>query len=80
MQGCSVAGRAEDRDCSAERLDPVFEADDARAAAGVGAAYSRSVRPGRSSRSSATMPRSEKNAPILNHKISSADFRMRNWT
>jgi hypothetical protein len=32
-----VDGRAEDRDGSAERLDPVFQADDARAAAGVGA-------------------------------------------
>src|SRR6185437_2090575 len=39
VQGRSVAGRAEDRDCSAKGLDPVFEADDARAAAGVGAAY-----------------------------------------
>jgi hypothetical protein len=38
VQGGSAAGRAEHRECSAERLDPVFEADDARAAAGVGAA------------------------------------------
>src|SRR6185312_7578086 len=38
VQGGSVAGRAEDRDRSAEGLDPVFEAGDARAAAGVGAA------------------------------------------
>jgi hypothetical protein len=34
VQGRSVAGRAEDRDCSAKGLNPVFEADDARAAAG----------------------------------------------
>src|SRR5258707_11429420 len=38
VQGRSVAGRAQDRDRSAEGLDPVFEADDARAAAGTGAA------------------------------------------
>ena len=49
VQRCSVAGRAEERDCSAQCLDPVFEADDARAAAGVGAAMpssrTESVRP-----------------------------------
>jgi hypothetical protein len=39
VQGCSAAGRAEDRDCSAECLDPVLEADDAGTAAGVGAPY-----------------------------------------
>src|SRR5260370_38182203 len=39
VQGRSVAGRAQDRDRSAKGLDPVFEADDARAAAGIGAAY-----------------------------------------
>ena len=38
MQGRSAAGRAEERDCSAECLDPVSKADDAGAAAGVGAA------------------------------------------
>jgi DNA-binding NarL/FixJ family response regulator len=38
VQCCSVAGRAEDRDRSAQGLDPVFEADEARAAARVGAA------------------------------------------
>ena len=38
MQGGSVAARAEDRECPAEGLDPVVEADDAGAAAGVGAA------------------------------------------
>jgi len=38
MQGGPVAARAEDRDCPAEGLDPVFESDDAGAAAGVGAA------------------------------------------
>ena len=37
VQGCPVAGRAEDGDCPAERRAPVFEAGDARAAAGVGA-------------------------------------------
>ncbi len=37
VQGCPVAGRAEDGDRPAERRDPVFEAGDARAAAGVGA-------------------------------------------
>src|SRR6202034_4688590 len=37
MQGCTVTGRAEDRDCSAECLDAGLEADDAGAAAGVGA-------------------------------------------
>src|SRR5260370_2763415 len=39
VQGRSVAGRAQDRDRSAKGLDPVFEADEARAAAGIGAAY-----------------------------------------
>src|SRR5467141_1669762 len=39
VQGRSVAGRAEDRDRSAKGLDPVFEAGDARAAAGIGAPY-----------------------------------------
>jgi CheY-like chemotaxis protein len=38
VQGRTVAGRADDRDRSAEGLDPVFEADDAGAAARVGAA------------------------------------------
>jgi hypothetical protein len=38
VQDCSVTGRARHRDGSAERLDPVFDADDARAAAGVGGA------------------------------------------
>src|SRR5689334_22036509 len=37
VQGRAVAEGAEDRDCSAERLDPVFQADDARPSAGVGA-------------------------------------------
>jgi hypothetical protein len=38
MQGRSAAGRAEERDYSAECLDPVSKAEDAGAAAGVGAA------------------------------------------
>ena len=39
VHGCSAAGRAEERDCSAECLDPVFETDDAGTAAGVGPPY-----------------------------------------
>jgi hypothetical protein len=39
VQCCSVSGWAQDRDRSAEGLDPVFEADEARAAAGIGAPY-----------------------------------------
>jgi hypothetical protein len=39
VQGCSLAGWAQDQDSAAEGLDPVSETDDAGAAARVGAAY-----------------------------------------
>jgi DNA-binding CsgD family transcriptional regulator len=39
VQGCSLAGWAQDQDRAAEGLDPVSETDDAGATARVGAAY-----------------------------------------
>src|SRR4029077_6185380 len=39
VQGCSLTGRAHDQHGAAEGLEPVSETDDARAAAGIGPAY-----------------------------------------
>ena len=39
VQGCSLAGWAQDQNSAAEGLDPVSETDDAGATARVGAAY-----------------------------------------